>query len=89
MSRKLNRSCADLSLYVGSVAKPWSASPDPGNTISRRSSPPGNGAPTTGTTGSRRCEYCERFFARYQCAMSTHLECDCPKCQGYCECSEL
>jgi len=35
-----------------------------------------------------RCEYCRAFFAQYQCARSVYLECDCPKCMGYCECSE-
>jgi hypothetical protein len=30
------------------------------------------------------CDYCKRFFARYRCNKPD--ECDCPKCQGYCEC---
>ena len=37
-----------------------------------------------GVTG--RCVACVRFFSRYQCAMIPHGECDCPRCQGYCQC---
>lgn len=33
-----------------------------------------------------RCTHCTDFFKRYQCAKNTIGECDCPKCQGYCEC---
>jgi hypothetical protein len=33
-----------------------------------------------------KCEHCQQFFAKYQCGKDTHGECDCPKCQGYCEC---
>jgi hypothetical protein len=29
------------------------------------------------------------FFEKYRCAQQTHGECDCPKCQGYCECTQL
>jgi hypothetical protein len=35
----------------------------------------------------RACPHCEKFFAAYRCSKRTHLECDCPKCQGYCECN--
>jgi hypothetical protein len=31
-----------------------------------------------------KCRYCARFFARFRC--NKPLECDCPPCQGYCEC---
>jgi hypothetical protein len=34
----------------------------------------------------RQCKFCKIFFAAYQCAAAKHLECDCPKCQGYCKC---
>jgi len=34
------------------------------------------------------CKYCREFFSHYSCGMSVYLECDCPKCQGYCECGE-
>lgn len=34
------------------------------------------------------CHYCADFFSEYQCAKQIHLECDCPKCQGYCECED-
>jgi len=34
----------------------------------------------------RDCRFCEEFFERFRCSAYTHLECDCPKCQGYCEC---
>jgi hypothetical protein len=34
----------------------------------------------------RKCKHCEEFFARYRCSRTSHLECDCPKCQGYCTC---
>ena len=33
-----------------------------------------------------RCKACTEFFARFSCGKAVHLECDCPKCQGYCEC---
>lgn len=32
----------------------------------------------------QRCKYCERFFSMYRCNKPD--ECDCPKCQGMCEC---
>ena len=35
-----------------------------------------------------RCDHCKRFFAQYKCSASSHGECDCPKCQGYCACNE-
>lgn len=38
--------------------------------------------------GQKTCKYCAEFFSRYQCAKSFYLECDCPKCMGYCECGE-
>jgi len=31
------------------------------------------------------CGYCERFFAQYACSAALG-ECDCPRCQGLCEC---
>ena len=34
-----------------------------------------------------QCKACTEFFKRYRCAAATHGECDCPKCQGYCECT--
>lgn len=33
-----------------------------------------------------KCRYCEGFFASYRCNKPD--ECDCPKCQGYCECKK-
>ena len=33
-----------------------------------------------------RCQHCEKFFALFKCGRASHLECDCPKCQGYCTC---
>jgi hypothetical protein len=35
---------------------------------------------------SKVCPACKRFFAKYRCAASTCLECDCPRCQGHCTC---
>jgi len=32
------------------------------------------------------CDFCKRFFARFRCNKPD--ECDCPKCQGMCECPE-
>ena len=32
------------------------------------------------------CKHCKKFYAKFRCSRVTHLECDCPKCQGYCEC---
>jgi hypothetical protein len=34
------------------------------------------------------CKYCKEFSARFRCSAESHGECDCPKCQGYCECKE-
>ncbi len=34
----------------------------------------------------KKCKHCREFFKRYRCAKDTIGECDCPKCQGYCEC---
>jgi hypothetical protein len=33
---------------------------------------------------STECDKCSRFFARFRC--NAPDECDCPKCQGMCEC---
>jgi hypothetical protein len=35
------------------------------------------------TQGERKPCACDRFFAKYRCAVP--LDCDCPRCQGYCE----
>jgi hypothetical protein len=33
------------------------------------------------------CRYCEKFEALgFKCCVTTKLECDCPVCQGMCEC---
>lgn len=34
-----------------------------------------------------QCKYCRDFFARYRC--NAPLECDCPRCQGFCECDDF
>lgn len=36
-----------------------------------------------------QCKHCKKFFNElgYRCAAETHGECDCPKCQGMCQCS--
>ena len=36
------------------------------------------------------CEYCIKFFETlgFTCTMDTLMECDCPRCQGMCECEE-
>ena len=35
----------------------------------------------------RRCDSCERFFSPFRCGANEGSgECDCPKCQGTCEC---
>lgn len=36
-----------------------------------------------------QCRKCASFFRSYSCSACTHGECDCPKCQGYCECDLL
>jgi hypothetical protein len=37
--------------------------------------------------GANHCEHCEKFAALgFECSAHTHGECDCPKCQGFCEC---
>jgi len=33
-----------------------------------------------------RCHFCEKFFSRFRC--NAPDECDCPKCQGMCECGK-
>lgn len=35
-----------------------------------------------------KCKYCEQFFSKFSCGISLFGECDCPKCQGMCECNE-
>jgi hypothetical protein len=36
------------------------------------------------------CRHCETFKQLgFKCSMATHLECDCPICQGLCECGDL
>lgn len=35
-----------------------------------------------------KCQACQKFFSRFQCGISLLGECDCPKCQGYCECNQ-
>lgn len=34
--------------------------------------------------GPVQCRMCAAFFARFRC--NKPMECDCPKCQGYCDC---
>jgi hypothetical protein len=36
------------------------------------------------------CRYCFYFFRALgrDCTKEVYLECDCPKCQGLCECEE-
>ena len=34
-----------------------------------------------------QCKHCTKFFSEYRCNAS-HGECDCPKCQGFCTCSQ-
>ncbi len=33
------------------------------------------------------CDPCVRFTERFKC--NKPQDCDCPKCQGYCKCSEF
>lgn len=37
-----------------------------------------------------KCQHCREFFDEMglHCIANIHGECDCPKCQGYCECNE-
>lgn len=35
-----------------------------------------------------KCKQCTDFFTKFQCGASLFGECDCPKCQGYCKCSQ-
>lgn len=32
------------------------------------------------------CRFCDEYFNRFRCGAPD--ECDCPICQGYCECSQ-
>ena len=33
------------------------------------------------------CRHCSAFFSKFSCGKDQPpYECDCPKCQGYCEC---
>jgi len=36
-----------------------------------------------------QCKHCNKFFENYRCSQQTHGECDCPKCQGFCECEPV
>lgn len=35
---------------------------------------------------ARQCRHCAKFATVGRCSAATHLECDCPKCQGFCTC---
>jgi hypothetical protein len=35
------------------------------------------------------CGKCQAFFSRYRCSAQPYGECDCPKCQGLCECERI
>lgn len=37
-------------------------------------------------TIEKQCERCQRFFSKYRC--NKPEECDCPRCQGMCECAK-
>jgi hypothetical protein len=41
-------------------------------------------APPAPSAEPVQCAKCNAFFARYRC--NKPQECDCPKCQGYCDC---
>lgn len=32
------------------------------------------------------CAKCTKFFERFRC--NAPMECDCPRCQGYCKCKK-
>lgn len=32
------------------------------------------------------CRHCRKFFSSYRC--NAPDECDCPRCQGFCECDK-
>lgn len=34
-----------------------------------------------------KCKKCEAFFSLFRC--NSPNDCDCPRCQGYCECPKL
>lgn len=35
------------------------------------------------------CKYCAEYFPQWQCGANRDTgECDCPKCQGICECTD-
>ena len=39
--------------------------------------------------GANKCKHCEKFAELgFECSVYTHGECDCPKCQGFCECND-
>lgn len=38
---------------------------------------------------SSKCKACYAFFQRFRCSAAELLECDCPKCQGYCSCPPM
>jgi hypothetical protein len=40
-----------------------------------------------GKAKQKECKYCKKFFAKYKC--NAPDECDCPKCQGMCECNDM
>jgi len=36
--------------------------------------------------GEEQCKHCKEYFSKFQCSAHSHLQCDCPRCQGYCKC---
>mgnify|MGYP003336941819 CR=1 FL=1 len=36
----------------------------------------------------KKCKHCSKYFANYSCGKNINGECDCPKCQGFCQCKE-
>ncbi len=38
---------------------------------------------------NKECKFCKRYFKSWSCGKDKGTgECDCPKCQGYCECED-
>lgn len=42
-------------------------------------------------TLQKMCKHCRKYFIKLdrKCTLNAYGECDCPRCQGICECEDI